>query len=467
MEDGYRFLATSDIAAYFENIQLPILRDQLLKHLPRETKLVNLLLLFIEAWVERTDDGRAHHRGIPQGNFISSFLGNLFLLPLDQTFEQFSNKRDIKYFRYMDDVRVFTKTREDARLAIFRMARTLRALHLNIQTAKTKIYDEHLGQISQLLIDPRVDDLSGLIKDIQKHGRRNVPAQARNEYLRKLRAIAKSESSGRQKLWGARAPLEGLTLRCFNRWISAHSLLGSDLYINRLLAEISKSADDKLTRKLVATARRFPRKRIIETSVMTMIKDEKIIFPYQEAECLRAMRYLSTIRDDLLQHCWKRLFDKTAGRYLRMEAAYLLSRTQVDRANLKRVVKRFDAEPDSYVQVAMAMLLAQRRQDNQDIVRQLVFHPNEKIRDIGKLFRTVKNDEVYAKECLRHSLRTEVPWMICDCMPLLHLMASSQNAQIRQMLLHAIRLPRHQHPIVGVRPILAKIFTRTRESPSP
>ena len=28
-EDGYRFLAISDIAAYFENIQLPILRDSL------------------------------------------------------------------------------------------------------------------------------------------------------------------------------------------------------------------------------------------------------------------------------------------------------------------------------------------------------------------------------------------------------------------------------------------------------
>ena len=63
-EEGYRFLATSDIAAYFENIQLPILRDSLLRHLPNEIQLVNLLCLFLEAWCDRTGSGRAHHRGI-------------------------------------------------------------------------------------------------------------------------------------------------------------------------------------------------------------------------------------------------------------------------------------------------------------------------------------------------------------------------------------------------------------------
>lgn len=465
LEEGYQFLATSDIAAYFENIQLPILRDQLLRHLPHDADLVNLLCLFLEAWAERTGDGRAHYRGIPQGNFVSSFLGNLFLLPLDEAFENFSDGRDVEYFRYMDDVRIFTKTREDARLAIFLMARTLRTLHLNVQTAKTRIYDESRGEISKLLIDTRVDKLSDLIDEIKTEWPDGeVPPPDKKVYLGKLNTVAKTEVPGAQKLLGARRPLEGLSLRCFSRWMTAHSYIGSDLYINRLLAEISKSADYKLTRKLVAAARRFPRKRGIETTVMGMIQDKQIIFQYQEAECLRALRYMSTLTEDTIRHCWMRVFDKDSERYLRMQAAYLISRTEVDKAKLNKLDKRFDTEPDAYVQVAMAMLLVQLREKNQEIVRKLVFHPNEKVKDVGKLFRTVKNDMAFARTSLRHAFREEVPWMLCDYMPFVHLMAQSTDLEVRRMLLNAIREPRKSHSIGGIRTILCDVFTRTHAS---
>lgn len=98
-----------------------------------------------------------HLRGIPQGNFVSSFLGNLFLLPLDRNFTKFEKKYEVQYFSYMDDVRVFTKRIEDARLAVFMMDRKLKRLHLNVQTAKTKILDHKSGEIKQKLIDERVD----------------------------------------------------------------------------------------------------------------------------------------------------------------------------------------------------------------------------------------------------------------------------------------------------------------------
>lgn len=463
--EGYRFLATSDIAAYFENIQLPILRDHLLNHIPHETALVNLMFLFLENWCDRTVEGRAHHRGIPQGNFISSFLGNVFLIPLDDAFMALEKELDIKYFRYMDDVRIFTKSREDARRCVLVMARTLRSLHLNVQTAKTKIYDEHRGEISRLLIDDRVDELSRIIGEIQdKHGGGDVPAPDRGAYLKSLNELAKRDSPAGQKLHGSRSPLEGISLRAFIRWMTAHSLLESDAYVNRLLAEIAKSADSKLTRKLIATARRFPRKRGIETSVMNMIRDKQIIFPHQEAECLRALRYLSTLSSNTVDHCWKRVTKKTEDRYLRMEAAYLLSRTELSKGKLDRLEKIFSEEPDSYVQTAIACLLAQRRENNQQVVQMLVFHPNEKVRDIGKLFRSVKNKPDCARETLRNALRPEAPWILCDNMPFLHLMAASKNEEVRQLLLDATREPRTKHAIGGLRAVLQAIFSRTRES---
>jgi hypothetical protein len=463
--EKYRFLATSDIAAYFENIQLPILRDQLLKHLPNEPELVNLMFLFLESWCDRTGDGRAHHRGIPQGNFVSSFLGNVFLIPLDEAFNKLEREYDIKYFRYMDDVRIFTKNREDARRCVLVMARILRSLHLNIQTAKTKIYDEHQSEVSRLLIDERVDELSRLIADMQQKYRGSViPLNIKESYLKSLSEIAKKHSPAGQKLLGARSPLEGLSLRAFNRWMTAHSLLESDAYVIRLLSEISKSADSKLTKKLIAAARRFPAKRVIESAVLKMIKERQIIFPHQQAECLRAIRYLSTITNETVKLCWQCVIEQTEDRYLRMEAAYLLSRTELSKDRIDKLTKIFKAEPDSYVQAALAALLAQRRENNQEIVQMLVFHPNEKVRDIGKLFRTVQNDSKFARTTLQRAFMPETPWVLCDSMPLLHLMAASEKKDVRELLLDAIRIPRNKHKIGGLRHTLQAIFTRTRES---
>ena len=464
-KEGYRFLATSDIAAYFENIQLPILRDQLLKHVHGEPEIVNLLIHFLETWAERTGDGRAHFRGIPQGNFISSFLGNFFLLPLDESLVEFCAARNAIYYRYMDDVRVFTKGRDDARVAVLRMARRLRELHLNVQTAKTRIYDESRKEVSSFLIDARVDALNEMIGDLEKKYKHKAPPiDERQVILDNLSGVAKTATPSGQKIKGTRNALEGLSLRCFGRWTYAHMLAGSHAYANRLLTEISKSADDKLTRKLVSTTKRFPQKRGIQNQILAMIRNGQIIFPYQEAECLRAIRYLSTITHEIREHAWGRLVDEEKERYLRMQSAYLLSRELIEIPELDSLQELFEGESDPYVQTAIATILVQRRKDNQDIVQSLYFHPNEKIRNIGKFFRSVKNESEMAKKTLRNALKPQTAWVLCDYMPLIHLMGTSENPAIRMLLIDAIRTPRNEHPIGGLRAQLRGIFTRTRES---
>lgn len=142
-EEGYRHLAISDIVSYFENISLEILRDEiLLKHLSKEQKIINLLTHILEYWTWKSCEGKPVLRGIPQGNDVSSFLGNVYLLPLDEEFEKFSKKEEIKYFRYMDDVKIFSKDESVARECIFIMNNLLRKLHLNIQGEKPLFYKE-------------------------------------------------------------------------------------------------------------------------------------------------------------------------------------------------------------------------------------------------------------------------------------------------------------------------------------
>jgi retron-type reverse transcriptase len=194
LKDEYRYLATTDIAAYFENIQLPILRDQLLSHLPTNLKIVNLLFSFLESWALKTADGRPQLRGIPQGNFISSFLGNMFLMPLDEYFRQFQSEYDILYYRYMDDARIFTKSIADARRVIFSMDRELRKLHLNVQTAKTKIMDEKHKEITHALIDDRVDKITSLVEELEKIRNILMSARDKKRYLSHLNKIAHQDN---------------------------------------------------------------------------------------------------------------------------------------------------------------------------------------------------------------------------------------------------------------------------------
>ncbi|MDJ0761993.1 MAG: RNA-directed DNA polymerase [Myxococcota bacterium] len=464
-EDGFRYLVTSDIAAYFENIQLQILRDQLQKHLPDEQRIINLLFSFLESWAIRTDEERPYLRGIPQGTSISSFLGNVFLLPVDEVFEKLSRKHEIKYFRYMDDVRVFVKDITTARLVVFEMIRVLRSLHLNVQTAKTKVLDQKKNQeISRELLDSRVDELSKILEEIKdKFAESPVPIAQRKKYLERLKNIAKARPNDRQPITGSHRPLSGLSMRAFMRWVSCHIRLGSREHIQRLLREIETNPDHRLTRKAIRCSREFPSLNSIQTHLMKFIKSEDCIFPHQRAECLRAIRYLRRIDRDTAKYCREVLYNEKNDPYERVEAAYLLARTELDKKSIKKCMDLLEGERSPYVQVALAGLVVQRRQNNDEIVRTLVFHPNANVREIGGLFRQLKTDPQLAEDRLKHVFREDRDWIVCDNMPFIHLMSVSNNPKVLEVLVSYIKKPSKTLKIVDIREMLKRILGRVSE----
>jgi retron-type reverse transcriptase len=182
-QEGFRYLAASDIVSYFENISLEILRDEIfLKFLPEEQKIINLLLHILEYWTWRSCEGKPVLRGIPQGNEVSSFLGNIYLLPLDDEFKKYSRNIDIRYFRYMDDVKIFAKDKPTAIECIFIMNKVLRRLHLNIQGEKTKVFEG--DDIKKEIEDPRFATVNSAIKIFEKKNK--LKNQERLDYLQIL-----------------------------------------------------------------------------------------------------------------------------------------------------------------------------------------------------------------------------------------------------------------------------------------
>lgn len=456
----YRYLATSDIAAYFENIQLPLLREHLLTDLPDEGRIVNLLMSMLESWVVRSADGASPDRGIPQGSSIGSFLGNYFLLGLDNEILRLARSRDITYFRYMDDVRIFANTVEDARTALFTMIRTLRMLHLNVQTAKTRVYDESLGEVSKHLTDERVTELAAIREEIAlKFANDPVPEPQRTSYLHRLGAIARKRTGSEksQPIMGARKPLEGLSSRAFRMWISLHQRLKSSAYAGRLLREIEQNPDDKLGQKLISTAKTFPALRGLEGRLLNFVESKKVVFPYQKAQCLRAMRYLANPSVRAKRHCLQVLSLVRTDSHVRIQAAMLLARLELTRAELRRVRDALDNDVDPLSKCTIAAILVQEA-PNKALVQRLVFEANDHLRLFGAFVRTLKNVESAAKAELEHGLSAKHSHVrLCDRAALIHVVASSDSTEIQRIFFRRLTSDAIRKAPVGMRTRLRQI----------
>lgn len=130
-KDGHCCLLRTDITAYFEQIDHRILRYQILDAQVKDKRVLDLLDTLLKKWAISD----AKNIGIPQGYDASSFLGNLYLINLDKIV----CREGLKYFRYSDGIYVLTRDEPEARRAIKLITHQLRALHLNLQEAKTDI----------------------------------------------------------------------------------------------------------------------------------------------------------------------------------------------------------------------------------------------------------------------------------------------------------------------------------------
>ena len=89
-----------DIKGYYASIQHDILFKQI-KNTFDDPRLVHYFDQIIHHTVYDAGNYRTPTQGIPMRSSLSPFLGALYLKPLD---EAFSNRDNVFYVRYMDDI---------------------------------------------------------------------------------------------------------------------------------------------------------------------------------------------------------------------------------------------------------------------------------------------------------------------------------------------------------------------------
>ncbi len=90
--------------------------------------------------------------------------GNLYLVEMDTELLKLQRRGLIKYVRYVDDIKVFAKDYKIARAVIFMINRILRSLHLNMQSAKTEVYEGE--DVRKRLHDEHVDHVTEIIDSL-------------------------------------------------------------------------------------------------------------------------------------------------------------------------------------------------------------------------------------------------------------------------------------------------------------
>jgi len=129
--DGFRWVAHFDLAAYYDTI----CHESLCKQISQNSNndFCSFIKKCLSSW--SSEKGKSLKHGIPQGPISSDFIGEVYLLPIDKTL----HKKNIKYVRYVDDIKIFGSTREEVLEGVILLEKECKERGLIPQSKKYEI----------------------------------------------------------------------------------------------------------------------------------------------------------------------------------------------------------------------------------------------------------------------------------------------------------------------------------------
>jgi len=150
VQDGARFVVFADIAAFYENIDLPRLASDV-RRLNFDEESAVLLSECLNKWAQ------PRGKGIPQGYSGADILAKIYLASLDRNLRN----EGFDYLRYVDDIRIFCRTHQEAQRALLVLTDLLRIRGLNVQSAKTYIVDAERALLEIDGVGPVISQIRG------------------------------------------------------------------------------------------------------------------------------------------------------------------------------------------------------------------------------------------------------------------------------------------------------------------
>jgi hypothetical protein len=134
--DGYRVTASFDLTACYDSLDHGVLR-QFLEELHCDSECCRVFTGWLSAWTA-TDARYYHNHGIPQGPQPSGLVAEVVLQHFDS---HRGRERRVRYFRYVDDIRMFAKTERELRQMLVRLDMLSKDIGLFPQSSKIDIHE--------------------------------------------------------------------------------------------------------------------------------------------------------------------------------------------------------------------------------------------------------------------------------------------------------------------------------------
>lgn len=126
---GNNWVGHFDLAAYYETIDHGVLVDDF----SADSKFKKLFQECLGKWSTHKNLKLSH--GIPQGPITSNLLAEIYLLPIDKAL----NDNNSKYARYVDDIKIYGKSKEEVLDGIILLEKECKERGLIPQTTKYEI----------------------------------------------------------------------------------------------------------------------------------------------------------------------------------------------------------------------------------------------------------------------------------------------------------------------------------------
>jgi len=353
-----------------------------------------LLFRVLDGWTRTTSTGTPVGRGIPQGNEISSFLGNLYLVPLDRALTHFCGRCKAKWFRYVDDVKVFTKSERDAREAVFVINEALRSLHLNLQGSKTEVLS------GEALIADQDNSEMKRISAAQEAIRKLNGCKDGKAITAELKPLKDLVSRFRSRLPGSVAKLNGKESRLFRRLLTLYGQCVRPHFRRAAVAALKQLPDEKMLKKTLAYLCQLDYRshNKIAAELLGVVESDELPFPYQAATVLQAVGRLHP-RDpkDVASRVRKYALARKRHWMVVQKGLEAVFAYPYNPENAERLAIRFLADQHPMVRRAACLLLLRgRKHIVRNQLNELIYHADPNVSRLALYFLRFIQDRAFA-----------------------------------------------------------------------
>lgn len=326
----YKFVATTDITAYFEDINLITLGEILKKKTGGSLRAINMIVEILTNWSLRDPANVRQSRGLPQGINMSGVLSNHYLQIIDEYLEGFNKNshRDekIKWYRYCDDINILTKKQGRARAILLKIGGLLRTLGLNQNAKKTEILtaDEALEKFYYSV----TENISEIIEGSKKKSvdLKALIANLRNEYKKLPRCDKKYDKKHETALFHT---------------YNAAKILDSKLLIKRTLHDFRRFPER--SKSICGYVRRFINMPTVFKNFKDQLskKNSLLLYNYQLAFLVSVFRHSKRKDKELFKYVLDVASNNSRHWYVRVQAInalFYLGVNQVRFSHIKKLV---------------------------------------------------------------------------------------------------------------------------------